>query len=54
MLASIDAVVAQLQKGNAPLDKLVFELTQKIAKSREFVKGFEIGVSNLEEKKNML
>ena len=52
MLAAVDAVVAQSQKGNEPPDKLVVELVQKIAKSPEFVKGFELDLSrNMEQKR---
>ena len=53
-MAACDAVVTQSQKYNAQPEKSVFGLMEKIAKSREFINGFEIDVSNLREKKALL
>ena len=42
----------QSKNDNAPPNKSVFKLMQKIDQSRDFAKKIEIDVSNLREKKN--
>ena len=52
MVAANEVTLAQSRKDNAPPDKSVFEHMHNIAKSHEYLKGFETNLSNLREKKN--
>ena len=54
MIAMCEDVVAQSRKDNAPPEKSIFDLIQKISQSHDFAKKFEIDVSNLREKKKLL